>query len=158
MYFYFQIIIILLFFYFNTASSGVCQSLRVHLQNNAKEAQWKREGTYLLETKVNGQPSWTSKSCSCGIWYLPDIRRWMIGPLKFIGSDQGGIESKDLGNKLEYPENIVDWNYHTEYGWVFYNGNDDIIIECIGYKDHKKKGKSILLFLTLFLTQVLMLF
>ena len=75
----------------------------------------------------------------------------MIGPLKSIGGENGGIESKKLGSKVEYPENIVDWNYHTKNGWEFYNGNDDIIIEWIGDKDYKKKGKSVLLlFLTLF--------
>ena len=131
----------ILFFYFNTAS-GVCQSLRVQLQNNAFKAQREREGTYLLASNVNGQPSWISECC--GIWYMPNIRRWMIGPLQSIGEENGGIESKKLGSKLEYPENIVDWNYHTKNGWVFDNGNNDIIIECMGHKDYKMKGKFLL--------------
>jgi hypothetical protein len=118
--------------------------LRFQLQNNALEAQWEREGTYLLASNVNGQPCWISECC--GIWYMPDISRWMIGPLESIGLEDGGIESKTLGSKLEYPENIVDWNYHTKNGWEFYNGNDDIIIECIDHKDHNKKSKSMLLF------------
>ena len=44
-------VIMILFFYFNTAS-GVCQSLRVQLQNNAFKAQREREGTYLLTSIV----------------------------------------------------------------------------------------------------------
>ena len=68
----------------------------------------------------------------------------MIGPLRSIGEENGGIESKKLGSKVEYPEKIVDWNYHASNGWVFYNGNDEIIIECIGQKGFKKKGKFIL--------------
>ncbi len=55
----------------------------------------------------------------------------MIGTLQYIGEENGGIESKVLGSTIEYPKNIVDWNYHTFNGWVFYNGNDDIVIECI---------------------------
>ena len=144
--------VIIYFFYFNTASSGVCQTLRVQLKNNAFEAHDLLEGTYLLASEVNGQPSWIKndpQEC-CGIWYVPDSRVWLIGPLQYSGSNQGGIESKDLGSKFLYPENIVEWNYHTtENGWQFYSGNDDIIVGCI---DHKMKGKSILLFLTLFLT------
>ena len=136
-----NVIIILLLFYFNTASSGVCQSLRVQLKNNALEAQSERVGTYQRASKVNEQTSWISEYC--GIWYVPKARRWMIGSLEHIKLDQGGIESKELGNKFEYPENIVDWNYHTENGWEFYSGNDDVVIGCI---DHKMKGKSILLF------------
>ena len=141
-----RIVIIIFFFLFqlDTASSGVCQYLRVQLQNNALEAQWEREGTYLLASNVNGQPCWISECC--GIWYMPDISRWMIGPLESIGLEDGGIESKILGSKLEYPENIVEWNYHTKNGWEFYNGNNDIIIECIDHKDHNKKSKSMLLF------------
>ena len=93
-----------------------------------------------VASKVNGQPSWISEGS--GIWYVPDTTRWMIGPLEFIGEDAGGIESKELGSKVEYPENIVEWNYHTsENGWVYYDGSDDIIIECIDQKDHTKKGK-----------------
>ena len=64
----------------------------------------------------------------------------MIGAIEFKGLDQGGIESKDLGSKFEYPENIVDWNYYTtENGWI--KGNDDVIIGCI--EDNKKEGKSV---------------
>ena len=116
--------------------------MKVRLQNNAKAAQSEREGTYLQASKVNGQPSWTSKSCGCGIWYVLENQIWMIGPLQFIGEANGGIESKVLGSEVEYPENIMEWNYHTsENGWVYYDGSDDIIIECIDQKDHKKKGK-----------------
>ena len=93
-----------------------------------------------VASKVNGQPSWISEGS--GIWYVPDTTRWMIGPLEFIGEDAGGIESKELGSKVEYPENIVHWNYHTPDGWVFYNGNDDVIVGCVSHsKDHKKKSK-----------------
>ena len=116
--------------------------MKVGLQNNAKAAQSEREGTYLQASKVNGLPSWTSKSCGCGIWYVLENEIWMIGPLQFIGEANGGIESKVLGSKVEYPENIMEWNYHTsENGWVYYDGSDDIIIECIDQKDHKTKGK-----------------
>ena len=109
------------------------------MQNNAAEEQWDREGTYILHwSKVNEQPSWISEFS--GIWYVPNVRGWMIGALEFKGLDQGGIESKDLGSKFEYPENIVDWNYYTtENGWI--KGNDDVIIGCI--EDNKKKGKSV---------------
>ena len=135
--------VIIYFFYFNTASSGVCQTLRVQLQNNAFEAHDLLEGTYLLASEVNGQPSWIKndpQEC-CGIWHVPDSRVWLIGPLQYSGSNQGGIESKNLGSKLEYPENIVDWNYHTDnQGWI--KGNDDVIIgRCI--EENKKKGKSV---------------
>ena len=141
---------IFLFYYFNTTASGVCQSLRVQLQNNALEAQGNKEGTYELASKVNEQPSWISECC--GIWYVLVWRIWMIGPLEFIGTDQGGIESKASGSKVESPEYIVEWNYHTfETDWVFSDGNDDVIVGCISHKDHKKKGKLILLFLTGFL-------
>ena len=129
------------FFFSNTAASGVCKSLRVQLKNNALEAQTEKDGTYELASKVNGQPSWISEYA--GIWYVPDTTRWMIGPLEFIGSDAGGIESKELGRKVEYPEYIVVWNYHTENGWVPYNGNDDVIVGCVSHsKDHKKKDKT----------------
>jgi hypothetical protein len=138
------------FFYFNTTVSGVCKSLRVQLKNNAWEAQTNKEGTYELASKVNEQPSWISEYA--GIWYVPETTRWMIGPLEFIGSDAGGIESKELGSKVEPPYNILVWNYHTENGWVPYNGNDDVIVGCVSHsKTHKKKDKPILLFLTLFL-------
>mgnify|MGYP001397248952 CR=1 FL=1 len=68
----------------------------------------------------------------------------MIGPLEFIGTDNGGIESKEFGgSKVESPEYIVEWNYHTIDDWVFYNGNDDVIVGCVSHsKDHKKKDKS----------------
>ena len=54
--------------FFKTASS-VCQSLRVKLQYNALEANSNMEGTYSLTSLVNGQPSWISESCGCGIWF-----------------------------------------------------------------------------------------
>ena len=121
------------------------------MQNNALEAQRDKEGTYELSSNVNGQPSWISECC--GIWYVLVWRIWMIGPLEFIGTDQGGIESKVLGSKVESPEYIVEWNYHTENGWVPYNGNDDVIVGCIS-----PEGKPILLFLILYFTLFLMLF
>ena len=127
------------------------------MQNNALEAQTDKEGTYELASKVNEQPSWISECC--GIWYVPENQIWMIGPLEYIGTDQGGIESKELGSKVESPEYIIEWNYHTyETDWVFYNGNDDVIVGCISHKDHKKKGIPILLFLILYFTLFLMLF
>jgi hypothetical protein len=145
------------FFYFNTLVSGVCESLRVQLKNNAWEAQTNKEGTYELASKVNEQPSWISEYA--GIWYVPETTRWMIGPLEFIGSDAGGIESKEIGSKVEPPYNILVWNYHTENGWVPYNGNDDVIVGCVSHsKAHKKKDKPILLFLTPFFTFFLTLF
>ena len=127
--------------FFNTASS-VCQSLRVELKYNALEAQQDRKGTYTLSSLVNGQPSWTSESCGCGIWYVQGIKRWMIGPLESIGEEDGGIESNpELGSKLEHPFNIMDWNYHTENGWMPSNGIDEIVIECIGKEDRQMEGK-----------------
>ena len=117
------------------------------MQNNALEAQGNKEGTYELASKVNEQPSWISECC--GIWYVPENQIWMIGPLEYIGTDQGGIESKASGSKVESPEYIVEWNYHTfETDWVFNDGNDDVIVGCISHKDHEKKGNLILLFLT----------
>ena len=127
------------------------------MQNNALEAQGNKEGTYELASKVNEQPSWISECC--GIWYVPENQIWMIGPLEYIGTDQGGIESKVLGSKVESPEYIIEWNYHTyETDWVFYNGNDDVIVGCISHEDHKKEGKPILLFLILYFSLFLMLF
>ena len=109
------------------------------------EAQHDKPGTYELASKVNGKPSWISESF--GIWYVLENQIWMIGPLVFIGSDQGGIESKVLGSKVESPEYIVEWNYHTENGWVPYNGNDDVIVGCVSHnKDPKMEGAPILLF------------
>ena len=138
-YFYFQKVIII--FFFNTTVSDVCKSLRVQLKNNALETQGDREGTYELASKANEQPSWISEGS--GIWYLPDATRWIIGPLDYIGTDFGGIESKEFGSKVEYPENIVHWNYAIAIDdWVFYNGNDDVIVGCVSHsKDHKKKDK-----------------
>ena len=121
--------------FFNTAS-GVCQSLRVQLFNNAFEAQWERQGIYHISALVNGQPSWTTPYS--GIWYMPELRRWKIGPIESIGLNCEGLESVELGNKLYYPEHIhcKDWNYHTMDGWVPANEHNYILVE--------KRGKNIL--------------
>ena len=123
--------------FFNTAS-GVCQSLRVQLFNDAFEAQWERQGIYHISALVNGQPSWTTPYS--GIWYMPELRRWKIGPIESIGLNCEGLESVELGSKLYYPENIhftcKDWNYHTMDGWVPANEHNYILVE--------KRGKNIL--------------
>ena len=107
------------------------------------EAQGDREGIYLLSSSVNKQPSWFSESCGCGIWYVQHVRRWMIGPLESFGEENGGIESNpELGSKLKHPFDIMDWNYHTENGWMPSNGIDEIIIECIDKEDHSSSGSS----------------
>ena len=49
--------------------------------------------------------------------------------------------TKSLHSKLEYPFHIMDWNYHTEDGWMRSTGNDEIIVECIGEEDRQKEGK-----------------
>ena len=117
-------------------STGVCQSLRVQLFNNAFDAQWERQGIYHISALVNGQPSWTTPYS--GIWYMPEIRRWTIGPIESIGLNYGGLESMELGSKFYYPEYIhrIGWNYHTMDGWVPANEHDYILVE--------KKGKTIL--------------
>ena len=133
---------IFIMIFFNTASS-VCQSLRVELKHNALEAQRNKEGTYSLSSLVNGQPSWTSESCGCGIWYVEGIDRWLIGSLESIGEENGEIHSDPKRTKqTEYPFNIMNWKYYTEEdGWMPSNGKDEIIIECIGEEDRQRKGK-----------------
>ena len=78
----------------------MCQLLRVKLQDNALKAQREMEGTYSLSSLKNGQPSWISESCGCGIWYIKDGKRWKIGPLESIGEENGGIESNPLAHLL----------------------------------------------------------
>ena len=74
-----------------------------------------------------------------------DGRRWKIGPLESIGEENGEIESNPLGSELDHPFkmpfNIMDWNYHTENGWMQSNGIDEIIVECIGEEDRQMEGK-----------------
>ena len=78
-------------------------------------AQGDRAGTYLLASNlVNGHSSWSCTSQSQGIWFVPKIKKWVIGPLKSIGLDDGGIISLEIkSDAMKCPERIKYWHYHT---------------------------------------------
>merc|ERR1712129_397800 len=87
-----------------------------------------KKGVYQISTLVNGWPSWTSRSQ--GICYIPQLKKWGIGPLDSLGSVMVGIWNK-LESVSEWPYEIKDWEYLSSlYGWQPETVNE-ISVECI---------------------------
>ena len=113
----------------------LCQKVKVNLKTDRLEEHKEKEDVYQISTLVNGWPSWTSRSQS--IWYIPQLKKWGIGPLDSLGSVTVGIWNK-LESVSEWPYEIKDWEYLSSTvthqsqvnGWQPETVNE-ISVECI---------------------------
>ena len=113
----------------------LCQKVKVNLETDRLEEHKEKEDVYQISTLVNGWPSWTSRSQS--IWYIPQLKKWGIGPLDSLGSVMVGIWNK-LESVSEWPYEIKDWEYLSSTvtqqsqvnGWQPETVNE-ISVECI---------------------------
>jgi hypothetical protein len=113
----------------------LCQKVKVNLETDRLEEHKEKEGEYQISTLVNGWPSWTSRSQS--IWYIPQLKKWGIGPLDSLGSVMVGIWN-ELESVSEWPYEIKDWEYLSSTvtqqsqvnGWQPETVNE-ITVECI---------------------------
>ena len=88
------------------------------------------QGVYQVQSdQVNGKPYWVSTSQA--IWYIPEFKKWGIGPKCFIGTRTRGISSR-FENEFDLPYDINDWDYYKgRNGWSKGNGNE-ISVKCQG--------------------------
>ena len=94
------------------------------MKNSALKKQGSLQGTFKLQSIVNGRPSWSSESHA--IWYIPKDKDWAIGNLGNIGATMKGITA--AGND---PQHITSWKYYNGDEWMSPDEKNDIIVECI---------------------------
>ena len=98
------------------------------MANEALAEQSSKQGTYQLSEEINGKPSW--KSSTQAIWYYPEYKDWMIGPLSSIGTSLRGITSTGDGEydcPLQVPKDK--WKYWDGSEWQE-AGSNDVNFQC----------------------------
>ena len=66
------------------------------------------------------------------IWYLSDLNYWVIGLIKFTGSDRASFFTKDEFGGLTDKRNV--WMLHTEIGWIRAEPNEINVTSIISSK------------------------
>ena len=108
----------------------LCQQIKVDLETGTvvSDTHGEKRGIYQISTAVNGHPSWITRSQA--IWYIPQLKKWGIGPLESFGSVMFGIWNKHE-SVSELPYEIKDWEYLSSlYGWQPETVNE-ISVTCI---------------------------
>ena len=98
------------------------------------------QGTYQLYEKINGKLSW--KSATHAIWYRPQSKRWIIGPIASIGEEKAvGIYAFGETD-YDCPQQVP--NYFGGYWWDgskwHLASSNDVNIQCTGKKEQYQKN------------------
>ena len=67
--------------------------IEVEMRNETLRFQGGKGGTYLLKGTTNGRSYWVDDSGTIAVWYYNN--NWIIGPVTYLGTDQGGIATAD---------------------------------------------------------------
>ena len=87
--------------------------MELKLHGDAKKAQSKREGRYILQTDpVNEKPCWFQEAGQQAIWNVNG--QWKFGPKESLGRDWSGIYSTD---DVEHPLQALNWKYFKNGVW-----------------------------------------
>ena len=107
-----------------------CQTIIISLKNGALIHQPNRQGIYQRAGKVNGKTSWISLN-NQALWYNAPSDDWMIGPVDYLGTDTGAIQSNGDQGISSCPYNVPNdaWEYWNN-GWIIADAND-VSIECL---------------------------
>ena len=108
-----------------------CQTIVISLKNGALLHHSSMQGIYQRAGKVNGKTSWISSS-NAALWYNAEYNDWVIGPVNYLGTSNGGITSGSQG-RSSCPYNVPNdaWKYvDNNGGWIIADAND-VSIECL---------------------------
>ena len=91
----------------------LCKSISVKLENEPLDSHPEAQGTYLLSSmEGNQKPMWISDSCA--IWYNVYQRKWVLGLLKNLGTNQGyDFEARSNQDNLLMPCEENFWRFHN---------------------------------------------
>ena len=64
------------------------------------------------------------------IWYIPEFKKWGIGPLESIGTTGRGI-SETYPMDKDWPYQVEAWDYFDpKNDWTQTKNEDDITVKC----------------------------
>ena len=117
-------------------ASKYCETLLVSMNGGALASQGVRKGKYKMSAVVNGKPSWASTFHA--IWYRPQIKNWVIGSKKQVGTSWVGIKSnqkKGPWTGQGYAGSSLDPYFISTGYWEYWNGNSwkdnsEITVSC----------------------------
>ena len=89
------------------------------------------QGLYEKSTDINGRPSWIQTAISEAIWYIPEFKKWAIGPLSGRGKEERGIAGH-FRDAPSLPYETISWEYYNESDDIFVkeSASGDISVQC----------------------------